>query len=131
MENNEIKKVSIKNRAYYYFDDVIKFEDFDLDNILIDEKSHKNILVHDISYKNLIGSKPLQIRLDRIDGIIRIYDGTRYLKLFSTKKYDAIYDRIRYLISLKSSITYIFFLYFAKIKVDSYIFTYRKNIDFP
>ena len=27
----------------YYFDDKIKLEDFDLDNILIDEKSHKNI----------------------------------------------------------------------------------------
>ena len=27
----------------YYFDDKIKLEDFDLDNILIDKKSHKNI----------------------------------------------------------------------------------------
>ena len=24
----------------YYFDDIIKLEDFDFDNILIDEKSH-------------------------------------------------------------------------------------------
>ena len=30
-----------------------------------------------------------------------------------------LYDRIRYLISLKSGITYIFCHYFAKIKVDS------------
>ena len=56
-----------------------------LDNILIDEKSHKNILIYNISYKNLIGSKPLRIRLDKIDQIIRIYDGTRYLTLFGTK----------------------------------------------
>ena len=34
MENNELKKVSIKNRTCYYFDNIIKFEDFDLDNIL-------------------------------------------------------------------------------------------------
>ena len=40
--------------------------------------------------------------------------------MFGTRKYDAFYDRIRYLISLKSSITYIFSHYFAKIKVDSY-----------
>ena len=33
----------------YYFDDIIKFEDFDFDNNLIDEKSHKNILIDDIS----------------------------------------------------------------------------------
>ena len=39
--------------------------DFDLDNILIDEKSHENILIYDISYKTLIGSKPLQIRFDK------------------------------------------------------------------
>ena len=31
-----------------------------------------------------------------------------------------LYDRIRYLISLKSGITYIFCHYFAKIKVDFY-----------
>ena len=62
----------------------------------------------------------MRIRNDKTDGIVRIYDGTRYLTLFGTEKYGAIYDRIRYLISLKSSITYIFSHYFAKIKVDSY-----------
>ena len=40
--------------------------------------------------------------------------------MFGTKKHDAIYGRIRYLISLKSSIPYIFSHYFAKLKVDSY-----------
>ena len=27
----------------YYFNDIIMLEDFDLDNILIDKKSHENI----------------------------------------------------------------------------------------
>ena len=36
----------------YYFDGVIKFEDFDFDNILKDEKSYKNILIYNFSYKN-------------------------------------------------------------------------------
>ena len=42
----------IKNRTCYYFDDIIKLEDFSLDNILrkIDEKSHENILIYNISY---------------------------------------------------------------------------------
>ena len=30
-------------------------EDFDIDNILIDENSHENILIYDISYKTLTG----------------------------------------------------------------------------
>ena len=38
MENNDkLKKVNIKSRTCYYFDDITNFEDFDLDNILIDE----------------------------------------------------------------------------------------------
>ena len=32
VENNELKKLSIKNRTCYYFDDIIKFEYFDFDN---------------------------------------------------------------------------------------------------
>ena len=79
---------------------IIKTEDFEITNILIDEKPYKNILVYYISYKSLIGSKPLHIELD-----IRVYDGTRYLVLFGTKKYGYIYNRIRYLISVESGIT--------------------------
>ena len=68
-----------------------------------------------------IGPKPLRIKFVKIDGFIRIYDGTRYLTLFGLEIYDAICNRIRYIISLKSIITYIFSHYFAKIKVDSYV----------
>ena len=44
MENNDFEKVRIKNRTCYYFDDIIKTEDFDFDNILIGEKSSGIIL---------------------------------------------------------------------------------------
>ena len=40
--------------------------------------------------------------------------------MLGSKKYDAIYNRIRYLISQNSSFTYIFSQYFAKMKLDSY-----------
>ena len=68
------------------------------------------------------------IRFYSIDEFIRIYDGTRYLALFGSEKYDVIYDRISYLISYKSDITYIFSYYFAKIKVDSYDPSPREKI---
>ena len=97
-------------------------EDFDIDNILIDENSHENILIYDISYKTLTGPKSLLIRFDKIYGFTRIYDGNRYLTLFGYEKYDAIYNIIEYLISLKSSITYAFSHYYTKIKVHSYDF---------
>ena len=46
---NELKEIDIKNRICYYFIEIIKIEDFNLDNILIDEKSYQNVLVHNIS----------------------------------------------------------------------------------
>ena len=95
----------------------VKFEDFNSDNILIDEKSQENILIYDISYKTLIREKLLRIRFSKIDGLIRIYDGNRYLTLLGSEKYDAIYNRIRYLISLKSGITYIFLTITQKSKL--------------
>ena len=79
----------------------------------------------------MIGSKPSRIRFDNIDGFTRIYDGIRYLTLFGSEKHDAIYDKIRYLISLKSGFTHIFSHYFTKIKIDSYdSLLIEKNIDF-
>ena len=46
MENNdELKETDIKNRTCCYFDDIIKILDFDVDNILIYEKSYKNVLL--------------------------------------------------------------------------------------
>ena len=39
MESDNKLKVSVKNRTCCHFDNIIKLEDFDIDNILIDEKS--------------------------------------------------------------------------------------------
>ena len=44
MENNKFYKVHTKNQTCYYFDDIIKLEDLDFDNILIDENYTKIFL---------------------------------------------------------------------------------------
>ena len=113
MESNEF-------RMCYYFDGIIKTEDFSLDNILIDKKSHENLLAYNISCKILIDAKPLRIRFDKIDRFIRVYDGTIYLVLFGSEKYDFIYSRIIYLVGVKSGITYVISDNYTKLKVDSY-----------
>ena len=79
-------------------------------------------MIYDISYKTLIVQNLRfdKIRFDKKDGFTRIYDGIRYLTSFDSENYGATYNKIRYLISLKSSITYIFSYYFAKIKADSH-----------
>ena len=48
------------------------------------------------------------------------FDGTTYLVLFGSKKYDFIYNKIWYLIGVKSGITYVISHNYAKIKIDSY-----------
>ena len=60
------------------------------------------------SFKTLIGAKLLGIKFDKVYGFIRVYDGNRYLVLFRPEKYDAIYNRIEYLICLKNGIAYAF-----------------------
>ena len=59
---------------------------------------------------------------DKVDGFIRVHDGTRHLGLFGSQKYDSIYNRIRYLIGVKSGIKYAFSHNYAKIKIDSLTF---------
>ena len=72
---NELKETNIKDHTCDHFDDISKIEDFDLGNILIDEKLHENILICNILYKRLIHSKPLRIRCNKIDGFIEFMMG--------------------------------------------------------
>ena len=71
--------------------------------------------------------KSLYIRRNKVDGIIRVYDGTRYLVLSDSEKYDAIYNRIRYLISGKSDIEYVISHNYARNKVASYNYSSLEN----
>ena len=45
----------------------------------------------------------LRIRFDRVDGFIRYYDGTKYLVLFGFETYNAINDKISFLMIMPRS----------------------------
>ena len=68
----------------------------------------------------MIGVKPVRVRFDKANGLVRVYNGTRYLVLFGSEKYDAIYNSIRYFISQKSCIRYVISDNYARIKIDLY-----------
>ena len=51
--SNKVKYIIIKNRTYDFFNDIINIENFDLNNIKIDEKSYKNILIYYIGYARI------------------------------------------------------------------------------
>ena len=69
------------------------------------------IFHNNISYKTLISPKLWRIRSDKIDEFIIVYDGTRYLTLFGSENYDAIYNRIKYIKSKKQYHIYFFSLF--------------------
>ena len=51
--SNKVKDINIKNRTYYFFNDIINIENFDPDNIKIDENSYKDILIQYIGYMTI------------------------------------------------------------------------------
>ena len=48
--SNKIKDIGIKNRTYYFSNDIINIKNFDPNNIKIDENSYKNILIYYFGY---------------------------------------------------------------------------------
>ena len=68
----------------------------------------------------MIDAKPLRIRFIKIFGFVIVYDVTRYLILLRGERYDFMYNMIRYLIGVKSSIAYVVSHNYAKIQVDSF-----------
>ena len=91
--NDELKEIDIKHCACYYSDD-IRVGDFGFNNVLLSSKLFENTLIYDISYKTFMSARALGISFDKVDGI-------KYLLLFGPERYDAIYDRVRYLINKK------------------------------
>ena len=46
----KVKKINIKNRTYYFFNDMINLKNFDTNFLKIDKKSYKNINIYYIGY---------------------------------------------------------------------------------
>ena len=105
-----IKDISIKNRTYYFFND-IRIWDFDVNNIKIDEKPYKNILIYYIRYGTtkkdlkIYSVNPLHLIFNKMNGYFEEINGNRYLTLVPTdesedkiKKYEELEVKIRDLI---------------------------------
>ena len=51
--SNKVKDMKVKNWTYYFFYDIMDKENFDPNNIKIDEKSYKNIPIWYIGYETI------------------------------------------------------------------------------
>ena len=92
--SNKVKDIDIKNRTYYFFDDIINIRNFDSSSIKIDEKSDKNILIYYIAYVTIKNSKyekinsvnPLYLIFNEVNGYFEEINGNKYLTLVPTNK---------------------------------------------
>ena len=75
----EVKYIDIKNRAYYFFDDMITIEVFDSNLLKIDKRSQKNIGIYNIGYitikkiddyENIHSENPLYLTIGELNGHI-------------------------------------------------------------
>ena len=46
----EVKQINIKNRTYYFYNDIINLKKFEPNLLKIDKKSYKNIAIYNIGY---------------------------------------------------------------------------------
>ena len=71
------KNMNIKNRTYYFYNDLINTKDFDPKSLKLNKKSYKNIDIYYIGYitKNdeykINSVNPLYLLVRRIDGFIK------------------------------------------------------------
>ena len=86
----EIKQIDIKNRTYYFYNDIIDLKDFDARLLKIDKKSYKNIGIYNIGYitikkiddcESIYSVNPLYLRVDHVNGYIGEKGVNKYLFL--------------------------------------------------
>ena len=84
-----IKQMNIKNRTYYFYDDMVNVKNFDSNLLKLDKKTSKDIAIYFIGYvsKNdeykINSVNPLYLLVHRIDGFIEEKEGSEYLRIAS------------------------------------------------
>ena len=105
-----IKEINIKNRTYYFYNDIIDIKTFDSKNLKLDKKTYKDLDIYNIGYVTIkkIGDcydvnsvNPLYLRIDNASGYIEEINEDKYL-VFDVrdknkellKRYDDVFNEI-------------------------------------
>ena len=107
----KVKQIEIKNRTYYFYNDIINIEEFNSSLLKIDKKSYKDIDIYYIGYitikkigdyENIYSVNPLYLIIGKVYGHIKENNETKYLVFYSTdenkevlKKYTELWDGIK------------------------------------
>ena len=103
-----IKEINIKERTYYFYNDIIYLKPFDSKNLKLDKKTYKDLDIYNSGYVTIkkIGDcydansvNPLYLRIDNASGYIEENGSNKYLIFDSTdenkellKRYDNVFN---------------------------------------
>ena len=88
-----VKQINIKNRTYYFYNDIIDLENFKSNLLKIDKKSYKDIGIYNIGYitikkiddcENIYSVNPLYLLINHANGYIEKKGVNKYLIFDST-----------------------------------------------
>ena len=88
-----VKQIHIKNRTYYFYNDMVDLKKFDSNLLKIDKKSYKNIGIYNIGYitikkiddyKNMYSVNRLYLTTAQASGYIEEKSVNKYLVFNST-----------------------------------------------
>ena len=74
-----VKQIDIKNRTYYFYNDIIYLESFKSNLLKLDKKSYRDIGIYNIGYitikkigdcENIYSVNPLYLRITHANGYI-------------------------------------------------------------
>ena len=83
-----VKQINIKNRTYYFYNDIIHLKNFKSNLLKIDKKSNKDIGVYNIVYvtikkiddcESIYSVNPLYLRINHANGHIEEINENKYL----------------------------------------------------
>ena len=100
----QVKEINIKNRGYYFCNDMINIKNSRSNLLKIDKKSHEDIDIYHISYimikkfndcENIHSINLLYLIIHSTTGHFKEIYREKYLILDSTEKYEEVWSRIR------------------------------------
>ena len=97
----DIKQINIKNRTYYFFNDMINIKDFDPSLLKIEKMLYKNISIYYIGYITVKDSdhvkinsvNPLYLIIGEVNGHTEENNRNKYLTFASTDKNKKVLEK--------------------------------------
>ena len=111
--NNKVKDVDTKNRTNYFVSVIINIENFNANNVKIDEKPYNNILIYytrcvtikDLKSVKINSGSPLYLIYSKVNGYFEEINKSKHLTLVPTneskekiKTYEELWSEIKELI---------------------------------